>query len=459
MTRNVVLLVLDTVRKDVFDERAHRIRERSDRSFERAYAPSSWTVPSHASMFTGQLAHRHGIHAHNVDYSGLAVEETFLSDHDLRRIGVSTNSFLSPRFGFDGLFDNFVNFHGNEELVPGGIDTASFMQESAAAGPSRYLQYLHTAWDESALTPSLTNAAYMKLNNAVLGRPIPRLGDYGARVALRTAVDRAADAERFFLFVNLVDAHAPHEALRSYDTDVPYSWTSRQHGVWEVNNRGVEEFSAYLDSFRELYSCAVEYLDRRVSSFLDSIRTNVDGETTVIVTSDHGEELGQPSERTLGHKIPSAGVSHVPLEVVNPPDAWSDEPVTDLVSLLDLGEIVRAIAEETEPDVTRAAAPVERLGDPHPPDERTAFWNRAIRTVYSSEESYEWDTFGARNRYEVSRSTERLVDDGAEIPDSCLNAFEVELEETKERAERGKTDLEEEVDDRTRGRLEDLGYM
>ena len=458
-TRNVVLLVLDTVRKDVFDERASRVRDRSTVSFERAYAPSSWTVPSHASMFTGKLPHEHGVHAHDIDYTKLDIEDTFLGALNHQTIGVSANSFLSPQFGFDGLFDEFTSLQGNEELLPGGIDSAEFMDTTNATGIGRYLAYLRKAAAESALTPSLANAFYMKLNNAGLGRPVPRFGDYGARAALNSGYKRASVSSPFFLFVNLVDAHEPHEVLRGYETDVPTNWTSREHDIWEINTTGIEHFPTYLDRFSELYGCAVEYLDGRVDSFVDSIQSKTDRETTVIVTADHGEELGRENERTLGHKIPSAAVSHVPLEVINPPPSWQPGRVNDVVSLLDLGRLVQAVVDDEAPDIARDIAPVERLGDTHPPTEQTAFWNRGIRSTFGADEAYEWDTEGTRNHYDIGKSTEQLVDNDTTIPDLSLAQYSVDLDTAKSEAAALGEPLGDDVDGRRQKRLEDLGYM
>ena len=458
MTWNVVLLVLDTVRKDVFDERATGIRSRSAVSFERAYAPSSWTVPSHASMFTGELPHEHGIHAHDPTFD-VPREATFLSALPHRPVAASANSFLSERFGFDDWFDSFSHLHGNEELLPGGIDTAGFMESADTTGIGRYLAYLREAATQSALVPSLANAAYLKLNNATLGRPVPRIGDYGARATLRAGRRNATREEPFFLFVNLVDAHAPHEVLRAYDTDVPRSWTSREHDVWEVNLEGPSGFPTYLDRFADLYGCAVEYLDHRVCRFVDRVQAATDAETTVIVTADHGEELGRDTERTLGHKIPSAAITHVPLEVINPPPSWEPGRVTELVSLLDVERMVRGIVDGDRPSLARDIAPTERLGDTSPPDTRREFWNRGIRVAYTSGESYEWDTLGASNRYEVERSVERLAEEGATLPTAATDAYAVDLDTAKRNATAEKKRLADTVDDGTRDRLEDLGYM
>ncbi|WP_435159099.1 alkaline phosphatase family protein [Haladaptatus sp. DFWS20] len=60
--RNVLLVCLDTVRADVFGEHANCLHRMADVSFTQCRAASSWTIPSHASMFTGQLPSVHGVH-------------------------------------------------------------------------------------------------------------------------------------------------------------------------------------------------------------------------------------------------------------------------------------------------------------------------------------------------------------------------------------------------------------
>ena len=67
MTRNVVLVCLDTVRKDYFDEYATRLQKLCDVSFEQCRAASSCSVRSHASFMTGELPYRHGIDSYNSD--------------------------------------------------------------------------------------------------------------------------------------------------------------------------------------------------------------------------------------------------------------------------------------------------------------------------------------------------------------------------------------------------------
>jgi hypothetical protein len=133
--------------------------------------------------------------------------------------------------------------------------------------------------------------------------------------------------------------------------------------------------------------------------------------------------------------------------------------MTELVSLLDLDQIISGILDDNEPTITREIAPAERLGDTSPPKEQKSFWNRGIRVAYTDNVSYEWDTVGARNRHAVKRSVERLVEEEINIPTIATDAYTVDLETAKRDAAAGKAQLHETVDNRTRKRLADLGYI
>jgi arylsulfatase A-like enzyme len=66
---NIVLLSIDTLRADslrAYDpsSRPHETLDRlatQGRMFTRAYSTASWTLPAHASLFTGLYPDRHGI--------------------------------------------------------------------------------------------------------------------------------------------------------------------------------------------------------------------------------------------------------------------------------------------------------------------------------------------------------------------------------------------------------------
>lgn len=109
MTRNVVLIVLDAVRKDYFDRFAPRLQELTDVSFEQCRSASSCSTPSHGSILTGELPHETGVTYFDVQYDGIEASDTFLESLPAHRtFGVSANVWASRETGFGTYFDEFV---------------------------------------------------------------------------------------------------------------------------------------------------------------------------------------------------------------------------------------------------------------------------------------------------------------------------------------------------------------
>lgn len=478
-SRNVVLVCLDSVRKDYFDRFAPRLSARADLDFEQCRAASSWSTPSHASMLTGTLPHRHGIHTHDPDFSGLERWETFLGEMpDHEAVGVSANEYASSTFGFDGVFDDYVDVHPTARY-PEALDPGEFFRSSDASGLALYAAFLRRALGHDHPGKSVANGALARLDSFSKRARVPKLLDDGANVVARSAlreVDRVE--EPYFLFTNFMDAHVPHRPTRGYDSslyDAPTDWDSTAVDEWGVNLRGeVGENERDLERFRDLYAASIDYLDRRVSTFVDRLLAASDRETTVVITADHGENLGYAADdRLVGHKGSlSEGLLHVPLLVINPPPSG---PGVDrgYVSHLQLGRLIAAMARGAVPDVTAERVPAELVGigttagpltEPGYEDEY-AHWNRMIRAVYDAERKYVWDSLGNAEAYglDVERACwQGRVAEDVEVPAWARGRFEVEISRYKRRAvDEGRAfqSLRETVDDHALERLGDLGYI
>jgi len=482
MTRNVALIVLDTVRKDYFDLYARRIRDRSDTSFEQCRAASSWSVPSHASMFTGELPHVHGIHAENFDagfsFASLPRDRTFLSgfpDHTL--VGLSANAYINTSFGFDALFDEFHDFsigsHTAESLFPGGLTVQDHMARSDATGWRRYPGFLRAALTHPRPLRSLANVAWSQIGPHYKRLPIPEVVDDGARALSRTAVGRADDVEEpFLLFLNYMDAHTPLRPLYQYDSSlhsVPVEWSSTRLDKWDLNLDGQGD-ETYARRYRALYGAAIDYLDRRVDELIDRIQRNTDRETTFVVTSDHGHELGYPADCGRFHHTGtlSEGVLHTPFEVVNPPAGCPDR-VDSYVTQLHVGELLRCFAdgEPFDEEVLAEHVPAELVGllgvgdgtwGREFSEEESDYWNRMIRCVYDGETKIQWNSSGDTDRYALDHERpcwqERVGD--ADVPGWARDRFETDTDTYKRRATRQEQDLD--FDDGVADRLDALGY-
>jgi arylsulfatase A-like enzyme len=470
MARNVALLVLDTVRKEYFNEYAPRLQARSDASYEECRAAAAWTVPSHASMFTGELAHEHGVHTHNRNFGSLDAEDTFLADlNDYRTIGVSANVYAGPTFGFDDLFDEFTAVTGYNWFLD-GMNVEQFLKTSDREGLDRYRAFLSAAFGHPHTLKSLLNGFNFKLETLTEGASVPKLSDDGADHVVEASKRHVAGGdEPFFLFTNLMDAHPPFQHTRGYDRDLhdaPSDWTSLDFDYWAVReNHSVAANQANLDNFRSLYGAAVDYLDRQLAPFVDWLLDATNRETTVVITADHGEELGYECEDyRIGHLGSlGEGLLHVPCLVVNPP---GDLNTDGYFSHLNLGTLVQGLARGETPSVVGERAVAEMVGgmrqdfDAPLSEERFEYWNRMLRAAYDGDRKVVWDSLGeVRGRaYDVSgpASTETALDEEVAAPEWCGEYFESDIAVYKQRVRTGEARA---LDDVTENQLEGLGYL
>lgn len=487
MSRNVALVVLDTVRKDYFDEYAPRLREASDASFEGCRAASSWSVPSHTSVFTGELPSEHGVHAESFDstfdFSAFDVAETFLGDlSEHTTAGFSANSYINSHFGADALFDEFHDFsigsHTAETLFTEGVTVQEYMESTdEPSAARRYLGFLRRCLDHDHPVKSVANGVWALSGPKVkaLPVPVPEFVDDGASVITDTTRETAGRVEEpWFFFLNYMDAHTPLRNLIQHDRSmhsVPDSWSSTEIDKWELNKDGLAT-EEYTRRYRDVYGAAIEYLDRTVARLAEDLRAATDRETTVVVVSDHGHNLGYEDEDGLFHHTGSMseGVMHTPLEILNPPDGWP-ETETRLFSQLDLGELLVRLAHERPPDeaLFRERVPAETVGllggdnrtwGREFSEEEFAWWNRMMRCVYRGTTKLQWNSVGGSVEYELDPerpSRQRLVAEDVEIPEADRELFGTDLVAYKRAVseEAQDTDFDDEVADR----LETLGYL
>ncbi len=93
--------------------------------FTRAYAPSSWTIPSHAGLLTGLAGHRHSA----VTMDSRLRPEVFTLAERCKQKGYATGAFvtsfmLSPRYGFGAGFDHYLMAPDapGEQVVDAAVD-------------------------------------------------------------------------------------------------------------------------------------------------------------------------------------------------------------------------------------------------------------------------------------------------------------------------------------------------
>ena len=121
---NVLFVVMDTVRKDHlgpygYDEpTTPGLDDFATEAtvFEQAVAPAPWTLPVHASLFTGLYPHQHGADQENPYLEGTTTLAQTLSAAGYDTACYSSNAWITPYTRLTDGFDDQDNFF---EVLPG----------------------------------------------------------------------------------------------------------------------------------------------------------------------------------------------------------------------------------------------------------------------------------------------------------------------------------------------------
>lgn len=469
---NIVLLCLDSVRKDFFDEFAPRIRSHADLSFEQCRAASSWSTPSHASMISGKLPSEHDIHTYNRNFKGLSKDNTLFGDlNEHTSFGASANTYASSVYGFDEYFDEYSDI-SRHQLFLKGLSPSEIRANIDSTGVRRYFDTITTLIRHDHSMHSLLNGIIAKMETLSDIMPfLPQLFDDGGKAVLRQSRQQIDTMEEpFVAFYNLMDGHIPHRPVVSYNrniySNVPNNWSSDEYGVWELFDS--ENKEEYWNKREQVYAAVIDYLDRKITRYMKEIQDVTNHDTTFVITSDHGENHGRESEGGLAnHKSSlSEALIHVPLEIVNPPDqvlAEMNSMQNQLVSHLELRQFLRSIGKGDVPDFNewRKTAPAEVIGmSPGPdPSNQYDYWDRAIRSCVRNEEKITWDSKGKTVRYDVDTSKPSWQSKDTElstVPAWASEQFPTDIVEYEHRAEQ--MDSKVVLADSTKARLKELGY-
>ena len=480
MKRNIVLIILDAIRKDYFDDYAPRIQKLADVSFDQCRAASSCSVPSHGALLTGQLPHENGVTYTSVRYNNIELEDTFLDLlPEYRKFGVSANPWASSEFGFGDYFDEFINVSQNRRFHE-GMDISHFVyDECNERGARLYIEFLKAALQRKNTPQTLANGAFAVLSRSLSKFPVPKPVDDGASIVCREIKKRSTDTEKpFFCFTNFMDAHSPMHHVIGYDRslhDVPVSWSSLSVDNQDKIKFNIEctngDHDDFISNYRQLYATSIDYLDRKVATLISDIESQTTRETTFIITSDHGENLGYESENYFfGHKSSlSEGLLHVPLYIINPPPGLYNETESRYFSQLRMGNLIESLATEEQEDVFGESVPAELINgymdelEPFVPDEMVEYYSRAQRCVISDESKYQWDSLGGSAKYRLEKEQpnwQTEVSTDISIPAWAKKHFSISLEQYCKTIDKETSYADQDgIDNNTKNRLEDLGYL
>ena len=298
---NVLFIVMDTVRAKNLSLYGYgrpttprlEALAREGARFDAARSAAPWTLPSHATMFTGRWPHELFASPEQRVPSGIPTLAGALAQQGYATGGFVANTFYcNAGFGLAQGFDHYEDFYQ--------VFDASATEVLRHSGLGRNLIAL--AGEEESIRPGgrkdadKINADFLSWLPTAQGRP-------------------------FFAFLNYFDAHAPyftpdradrHFGLRPTtpeDVEIIRGWQSRTTAKATDHE---------LELARDGYDDCIAYLDGALGRLFDDLdRRGVLDNTLIVVTSDHGEEIGEHHLLGHGRSLYSEEL-HVPLVVVRP---------------------------------------------------------------------------------------------------------------------------------------------
>ena len=252
---NVLLVVLDTERADAVhgygapESQTPTIAALASEGtlFEQARTTTAWTVPAHASMFTGRYPSGHGVHNEG---GGLALEAVTLAEllsATHATAGVAENPHIKKGKNFDQGFSYFAN-----------------------------------TWK----MPRDPKTKALQTNRLVL--------DWLAKHA----------GERpFMMFINYMTPHLPYRPPLEYQAQhIPADADpARIEWLRELGDKHARYYIAKrltldeldLTWLRQLYAAEATYVDAQLREVIEALRARrwLDN-TLVVIVGDHGENIG-----------------------------------------------------------------------------------------------------------------------------------------------------------------------
>ena len=269
--------------------------------FDWAFSPSSWTLPSHASMFTGRWLH------------DLSVGVTMPLDDQYPTLA--------------------------EVLDSNGYSTAGFIANTIYCGNEFGLSRGFTHYED--YTISLAQVIlYTSIANTALDKLGFLLGSsryYWPKTAEEVSSDflhwlANNRTQPFFAFLNYIDAHNPYMPPDNFEGKFGSPELRANPYVVPIDQRSHEEVQADIDA----YDGSIAYLDDQIGQLISELeKQRILENTLVIIVSDHGEQFGDHALFGHANSLYSQTI-HVPLVILLPNQMSAGERVETTVSLRDL---------------------------------------------------------------------------------------------------------------------------
>ncbi len=351
MRPNISIILLDTMKLDAFkmlEAKEGRFAKLGFQFLDKCIAPSSWTLPSHASLFTGMYPSEHGAHETKsvkwLDIDRIRLKKaTFigeLSRTGYKTYGISANPYVHPIYGFDE-FDSFMEESYFTDVFGHVIEIPERLRKKITPYRERFgkdagkiaiaimREDPNLLLEAPAVFSATIKSAATKLQAKLIdGWPIEKGGKN-----IVNAVANAKFRKPFFLFINMMEAHDPYIGKKDLDFN------------WATPFLKKKPKQALVDRWKKLYQVASAKAYRYGAQIVETLIDRYGDDQVFMITSDHGQEFGEHG--FIGHgTVLSDEVLKIPMAVKGP---WKKQPKkNNYSSLVKVRDFVMSAASGNE---------------------------------------------------------------------------------------------------------------
>lgn len=467
---NILILLLDTARAQSFSSYgypqpttpAFEALAAESVVYEQAIAPACWSLPSQVSLLTGLFPSTHGAHELHRTYThAYPMLPEVLRDAGYHTFGISPNSWMSDEFGVTHGFECYSRLWQYRPQAP------------APTGPGwgAWLDRRLNRWYGRYLFPRRNRATHVNRHLQTLLTDMP---------------------EPFFGYVIYWDMHLPYAASPPQLARwLPPGVTLAQAAAvnrdpWRFITGDLTMTDEAFTILRACYHAALASLDEALGALLAWMRRrDLLERTLLIVTSDHGENIGDHGLMSHAYSLHDT-LLHVPLLVRYPPLFPPGQRVSQQVQLTDLFPTLLDAVQLDVPTIRQplqgvsllplpaASAPsrpayAEMLG-PHPSmaalNRRTGApehtprprLDRALRCVRTPTSKFIWASDGQHALYDVQQDPDETTNRLDHEP-QLAGTYLAQVEAWQPRLGTPSAVPPPPIDDEVRQRLRALGYL
>lgn len=315
---NIIWIVLDTARRDVLScyDRQRQTTPNIDAFskegvlFTNFISTAPWTLPSHASMFTGMYSSMHGSHYSDDEVWGKPlVQENLTTAEILRDIGFNTGAFIA----------NYGGLHQKHQLDQGF--NLYYCQTTHFQNSFWGLLLEHTHKMSLIQKIGILKLNFSKLSSEINDRVLPWLDKN--------------KTNPFLLFINYMEPHVGishlpgrYDSLYGFNWDKWEKYAPTEGDIVEIIHNRKQISPEALQIQLDWVECKLSFMDYHIGLLLDRLkRLELYDNSLIIIASDHGDLYGEHNSYSHSDDLYNELI-HVPL-IIKYPDKLNRRGASD----------------------------------------------------------------------------------------------------------------------------------